>query len=47
MNRALQNYRELDNTFQSTREHQLLVDLAEKVEQGDQEGYSEKLFLYE
>ena len=46
-NRALESYRELDNTFASTREHQLLVDLAEAVEQGDQEKFSEKLFLYD
>ncbi|KAL8783386.1 MAG: hypothetical protein Q9213_004645 [Squamulea squamosa] len=42
--RALESYRDLDPTFPSTREHQLLVDLAEAVEQGDQEVFAEKLF---
>lgn len=45
--RALESYRELDNTFASTREHQLLVDLAEAVEQGDQEVFADKLFQYD
>ncbi|KAF2141302.1 uncharacterized protein K452DRAFT_288004 [Aplosporella prunicola CBS 121167] len=46
-NRALESYRDLDHTFQSTREHQLIVDLAEAVEAGDQEMYSEKLFQFD
>jgi alpha-soluble NSF attachment protein len=46
-NRALDTYRELDPTFASTREHQLLVDLAEAVEQGDQEAFTDKLFQFD
>ena len=45
--RALETYRDLDPTFASTREHQLLVDLAEAVEQGDQEAFADKLFQYD
>ncbi|KZF19869.1 vesicular-fusion protein Sec17 [Xylona heveae TC161] len=45
--RAIEGYRELDQTFASTREHQLLVDLAEAVEQGDQEAFSDKLFQFD
>ncbi|KAI4126535.1 MAG: hypothetical protein LQ338_003691 [Usnochroma carphineum] len=45
--RALDSYRDLDPTFSSTREHQLLVDLAEAVEQGDQEMFADKLFQYD
>lgn len=45
--RALESYLDLDPTFASTREHQLLVDLAEAVEQGDQEVFSDKLFQYD
>ena len=47
VNRALQGYRDLDPTFASTREHQLLVDLVEAVEQGDQEAFADKLFQYD
>ncbi len=36
-NRALQAYCELDNSFAAQREYQLLVDLAQAVEKGDQE----------
>jgi len=46
-NRALQVYVDLDNTFASTREHQLLVDLTEAVEQGDQEAFADKLYQYD
>jgi alpha-soluble NSF attachment protein len=46
-NRAFEKYRDIDPTFPSTREHQLLVDLAEAVEAGDQEVFSEKLFLFD
>jgi alpha-soluble NSF attachment protein len=46
-NRALEKYREMDPTFPSTREHQLLVDLSEAVEAGDQEAFSDKLFQYD
>ncbi|KAI4241146.1 MAG: hypothetical protein LQ352_007489 [Teloschistes flavicans] len=45
--RALDSYRDLDPTFPSTREHQLLSDLAEAVEQGDQEAFTDKLFQYD
>ncbi|KAL8910125.1 MAG: hypothetical protein Q9171_004550 [Xanthocarpia ochracea] len=47
ISRALDSYRDLDPTFPSTREHQLLVDLAEAVEQGDQEVFADKLFQYD
>lgn len=46
-NRALQSYCDLDNTFLSTREYKLLVDLTEAVEQADQEAYGDKLFQYD
>lgn len=45
--RALDQYRELDNTFAGTRENALLMDLANSVEEGDQEGFSDKLFQYD
>ncbi|MCJ1485846.1 hypothetical protein MMC06_006021 [Schaereria dolodes] len=45
--RALESYRDLDPTFASQREHQILVDLAEAVEQGDQEMFADKLFQYD
>lgn len=47
VSRALESYRDLDPTFASTREHQLLVDLSEAVEQGDQEAFTDKLFQYD
>ena len=46
-NRALENYQEIDPTFASTREYQLLVDLAQTVEQGDQEAFADRLFQYD
>ena len=46
-NRALEKYRDMDPTFPSTREHQLLVDLYEAVEAGDQEMFADKLFQYD
>ncbi|KAI9842003.1 MAG: vesicular-fusion protein S17 [Thelocarpon superellum] len=46
-NRALEGYRDLDPTFASTREHQLLVDLSEAIEQGEQELFADKLFQYD
>lgn len=46
-NRALESYRELDPTFASTREHQLLVDLLQAVEAGDQEIFADKLFQFD
>jgi alpha-soluble NSF attachment protein len=47
INRSLEKYRDLDPTFASTREHQLLVDLAGAVEQGDQEVFADKLFQFD
>ena len=46
-NRALESYRDLDPQFGQTREHQLLVDLAEAVEAGDQEAFADKLFQFD
>ncbi|KAK2752181.1 vesicular-fusion protein S17 [Onygenales sp. PD_40] len=46
-NRALQTYRDLDNSFASTREHMLLTDLAQAVEQGDADTFGDKLFQYD
>lgn len=46
-NRALESYRELDPTFASTREHQLLMDLLQAVEAGDQELFADKLFQFD
>ncbi|KAL2872776.1 alpha-soluble NSF attachment protein SEC17 [Aspergillus lucknowensis] len=46
-NRALESYREIDTTFASTREHQLLVDLIETIEAKDQEAFADKLFQYD
>ena len=46
-NRALESYRDLDPTFSQTREHQLLVDLAGAVEEGDQEVFADKLFQFD
>ena len=46
-NRALESYRDLDPSFAQTREHQLLVDLVEAVEEGDQEKYADKLFQFD
>jgi len=46
-NRALEKYRDMDPTFASTREHQLLVDLQEAVEAGEQEVFADKLFQYD
>lgn len=46
-NRALEKYRDMDPTFMSQREHQLLVDLYEAVEAGDQEAFADKLFQYD
>lgn len=46
-NRALESYRDLDPAFSQTREHQLLVDLAESIEEGDQEKFADKLFQFD
>ena len=45
--RALGSYKEMDQTFGGTRECQLLDDLMEAVEQGDQEVFAEKLFRFD
>lgn len=47
VNRAFEKYRTLDSTFASTKEHQLLVDLAEAVDAGDQVAFGDKLFQYD
>jgi alpha-soluble NSF attachment protein len=47
VNRALEKYRDMDPTFPSNREHQLLVDLAAAIEAGDQEQFTDKLFQYD
>ena len=46
-NRALESYRELDPSFSQTREHQLLTDLSEAAEEGDQEKFADKLFQFD
>jgi alpha-soluble NSF attachment protein len=46
-NRAFEKYRDMDPTFASTREHQLLIDLSETLESGDQEAFADKLFQYD
>ncbi|KAK3056319.1 vesicular-fusion protein S17 [Extremus antarcticus] len=46
-NRAMESYRDLDPAFSQTREHQLLTDLAEAVEEGDQEKFADKLFQFD
>ncbi|KAI6822434.1 TPR-like protein [Hortaea werneckii] len=46
-NRALESYRDLDPSFSQTREHQLLTDLVEAVDEGDQEKFADKLFQYD
>jgi len=47
MRRALEQFQESDPTFSSTRECQLLGDLTEAVEQGDQEAYADKLYQFD
>lgn len=46
-NRALETYRDMDPSFTGTREYQLLTDLAESVEEGDQEKFADKLFQFD
>ncbi|EEA22659.1 vesicular-fusion protein S17 [Talaromyces marneffei ATCC 18224] len=46
-NRALEGYRDLDPTFASTREHALLVDLLQAVEQGEPDTFADKLFQFD
>lgn len=45
--RALERYRKLDPTFAGQREHQLLADLIQTIEEGDQEKYADKLYAYD
>jgi alpha-soluble NSF attachment protein len=45
--RALEMYKEWDNSFVQQRECLLLEDLVHCVEEGDQDGFSEKLFQYD
>ncbi|KAI5928295.1 alpha-soluble NSF attachment protein [Camillea tinctor] len=46
-NRALEKYADLDPTFPSTREYQLLADLAAAIETQDQEQFTDKLFQFD
>lgn len=46
-NRALEKYRELDPTFPSTREHQLLTDLAGDMDGGDPDAFTDHLFQFD
>ena len=46
-NRALQIYRDMDNSFVQTRENMLLQDLVEAVEKGEQDTFADKLFQYD
>lgn len=45
--RAFEKYRDMDPTFASTREHQLLVDLSETIAAGEQEAFADKLFQFD
>ena len=45
--RSLEKYRDLDPTFTSTREHQLLADLYESISAGEQEKFADILFAYD
>ncbi|KAI0484292.1 TPR-like protein [Xylariaceae sp. FL0804] len=47
VNRALEKYRDMDPTFPSNREHQLLVDLTAAIEAGDQDQFTDSLFQYD
>ncbi|KAF2708371.1 alpha-soluble NSF attachment protein [Pleomassaria siparia CBS 279.74] len=47
VNAAMDKYRDLDPSFTQQREHQLLVDLAAAVQEGDQEMFADKLFQYD
>jgi alpha-soluble NSF attachment protein len=42
-NAALDRYRDLDPSFVQQREHQLLVDLTQAVQDGDQEVFADKV----
>ena len=45
--RALDKYRDMDPTFASQREHQLLIDVLGAVQEGDQEKFADKLYAYD
>jgi alpha-soluble NSF attachment protein len=45
--RNLEKYAEKDPIFGSQREYQLLKDLTEAVEEGNQEVFTDKLFAYD
>lgn len=45
--RALQQYKEMDNSFASQRECMLLTDLVQCQEDGEPDQFSEKLYLYD
>jgi len=45
--RALESYQDLDPSFTQTREFQLLSDVTEAVEEGDQEKFADKLFQFD
>ncbi|KAI9658432.1 MAG: vesicular-fusion protein S17 [Trizodia sp. TS-e1964] len=47
LQKALEKYRDIDNSFASTREHLLLTDLSEAVEASDQEAFADKLFEFD
>jgi alpha-soluble NSF attachment protein len=46
-NRALEKYRDMDPSFGTQREHQLLLDVIGTVENGDSEGFADKLYAYD
>lgn len=46
-NRALERYRDMDPSFGTQREHQLLVDVIQTIENGDSEGFADKLYAYD
>ncbi|KAK0613830.1 soluble NSF attachment protein [Immersiella caudata] len=45
--RNLERYREKDPGFAGQREYQLLVDLTDAVEEGNQEAFTDKLFAFD
>jgi len=45
--RNLERYREKDPGFAGTREYQLLVDLTDAVESGNQEAFTDKLYAFD
>jgi alpha-soluble NSF attachment protein len=46
-NRAFEKYKDMDPTFPSTREHQLLVDLTGAIEAQDPGEFEDKLYQYD